>query len=88
MDRLNKTRSLFYKVHEAKKALIKDIDPVNSSFDSPGQRLVIQLLCLSGPEPTKHITTRSGFPNLVFFALGTTLVNLFVILTECTISAD
>jgi len=30
MDSLNKTRSLFYiKVHEAKKALIKDIGPVN-----------------------------------------------------------
>jgi len=30
MDSLNKTRSLFYiKVHEAKKALIKDISPVN-----------------------------------------------------------
>jgi len=30
MDSLTKTRSLFYiKVHEAKKALIKDIGPVN-----------------------------------------------------------
>jgi len=30
MDGLNKTRSLFYiKVHEVKKALIKDIGPVN-----------------------------------------------------------
>jgi len=30
MDNLNKTRSLFYiKVHEAKKALIKDIGSVN-----------------------------------------------------------
>ena len=30
MDSLNKTRILFYiKVHEAKKALIKDIGPVN-----------------------------------------------------------
>ena len=30
MDSLNKTRSLFYiKVHEEKKALIKDIGPVN-----------------------------------------------------------
>jgi len=30
MDSLNKTRSLFYiKVHEVKKALIKDIGPVN-----------------------------------------------------------
>ena len=30
MDSLNKTRSLFYiKVHEAKKALIKYISPVN-----------------------------------------------------------
>ena len=30
MDSLNKTRRLFYiKVHEAKKALIKDIGPVN-----------------------------------------------------------
>ena len=38
MDSLNKTRSLFYiKVHEAKKALIKDIGPV-SPFDSTGQR--------------------------------------------------
>ena len=38
MDSLNKTRSLFdIKVHEAKKALIKDIGPVKSPFDSPGQ---------------------------------------------------
>jgi len=30
MDSLNKTRSLFYiKAHKAKKALIKDIGPVN-----------------------------------------------------------
>jgi len=30
VDSLNKTRSLFYiKVHETKKALIKDIGPVN-----------------------------------------------------------
>ena len=30
MDSLNKTRSLLYiKVHEAKKAIIKDIGPVN-----------------------------------------------------------
>jgi len=30
MDSLNKTRSLFYiKIHEVKKALIKDIGPVN-----------------------------------------------------------
>jgi len=30
MDSLNKTRSLFHsKVHEVKKALIKDIGPVN-----------------------------------------------------------
>ena len=30
MDSLNKTRSLFHiKVHEAKKALIKDIGPAN-----------------------------------------------------------
>ena len=32
MDSLNKTRSPFYiKVHEAKKALIKDIGPVSRS---------------------------------------------------------
>jgi len=30
MDTLNKTRSIFHiKVHEAKKALLKDIGPVN-----------------------------------------------------------
>ena len=33
MDSLNRTRRIFYiKVHEAKKALIKDIGPVNRVY--------------------------------------------------------
>jgi len=40
MDSLNKTRSLFYiKVHEAKKALTRDIGKQSPLFGSPGQRL-------------------------------------------------
>jgi len=48
MDSLHKTRSLFYiKVHEAKKALIKDIGPVNRVLKtsiSPINMLLIYVL--------------------------------------------
>jgi len=48
MDSLNKTINLFYiKVHEAKKALIKDIGPVNRvnlTFLSP---LKTSIFCVS-----------------------------------------
>jgi len=49
MDSLNKTRSLLYiKVHEAKKALIKDIGPVNRvhlTFLVSGENIYI--LCIA-----------------------------------------
>ena len=48
IDSLNKTRSLFYiKVHEAKKALIKDIGPINRAHLTDLVRVeYIYILCI------------------------------------------
>ena len=49
MDSLNKTRSLFYiKVHEVKKALIKDIGPVNRVHLTVLVRIEKSLFSVSG----------------------------------------